>query len=171
MIAIDTNILVYAHRAETPFHSAAKRCMTEQLEGRAAWAIPWPCVHEFLAIVTKPRVFNPPTPLERALEQVDAWLASPSLLLLTEGSGYWPELRTLLGAGHVVGAQIHDARIAALCRLHGVRELWTADRDFTRFAGVVVRNPLVADVVRERPPRYGRRRLAHSARSPSRTTI
>src|SRR6266481_2280249 len=79
VIAIDTSILVYAHRAETPFHSAAKRCMTEQLEGRAAWAIPWPCVHEFLAIVTKPRVFNPPTPLERALEQVDAWLASPSL--------------------------------------------------------------------------------------------
>jgi toxin-antitoxin system PIN domain toxin len=171
VIAIDTNILVYAHRAETPFHSAAKRCVTEQLEGRAAWAIPWPCVHEFLAIVTKPRVFNPPTPLERALEQVEAWLASPSLLLLTEGSGYWPELRALLGAGHVVGAQIHDARIAALCRLHGVRELWTADRDFTRFAGVVVRNPLVADRVREHPPRYGRRRLAHSARSSSRTTV
>ncbi len=157
MIAIDTNILVYAHRSDAPFHTVATRCVAEQVEGRATWAIPWPCIHEFLAIVTKPRVFDPPTPLERALEQVEAWLASPSVLVLSEDAGYWPELRTVLVTGRVVGAQIHDARIAALCRLHGVRELWTADRDFTRFAGLVVRNPLVADSVRARPSRYRRR--------------
>jgi uncharacterized protein len=53
--------------------------------------------------------------------------------------------RALLAAGRVAGAQVHDARIAALCRQHGVRELWSADRDFNRFAGVSVVNPLVGD--------------------------
>ncbi|HEY2385672.1 MAG TPA: TA system VapC family ribonuclease toxin [Candidatus Binatia bacterium] len=160
MIALDTNILVYAHRTDAPFHSVAKHLVAEQVEGRATWAIPWPCIHEFLAIVTRPRVFDPPTPLERALEQVEAWLASPSLLLLSENSAYWAELRAVLAAGQVMGARIHDARIAALCRSHGVRQLWTADRDFSRFTWLVVRNPLVPDAVHERPRRYGR----HTAR-------
>jgi toxin-antitoxin system PIN domain toxin len=157
VIAIDTNILVYAHRVDAPFHPTAKRLVTEQVEGRATWAIPWPCIHEFLAIVTRPHVFDPPTPLERALDQVEAWLASPSLLVLSEGSDYWNDLRALVATGRVVGAQIHDARIAALCRLHGVHELWTADRDFSRFGGLAIRNPLVSDEVRERHVRYGRR--------------
>jgi predicted nucleic acid-binding protein len=72
LIAIDTNILVYAHREDSPFHPTASRCLRELAEGRAAWAIPWPCLHEFLAIVTHPRIYAPPTPLSRALEQIDA---------------------------------------------------------------------------------------------------
>ena len=63
--------------------------------------------------------------------------------MLGEQSTYWSVLRPLLEAGQVTGPQVHDARVAALCRHHGVRELWTADRDFTRFAGLSVRNPLV----------------------------
>jgi predicted nucleic acid-binding protein len=61
LIAVDTNVLVYAHREETPWHDIAKRRLTELAEGRPAWAIPWPCVHEFLAIVTHLRIFSPPT--------------------------------------------------------------------------------------------------------------
>jgi uncharacterized protein len=106
------------------------------------WAIPWPCLHEFLAIVTHPRVYDPPTPLGLALEQVEAWLAAPTLVLLSESDRYWAELRTLVTAGRVMGARIHDARVAALCREHGVRELWSADRDFSRFADFTVTNPL-----------------------------
>src|SRR5262249_253993 len=124
-----------------------------------AWAIPWPCVHEFVGLVTRPRVFRPPTPLEAALVQVDAWLASPSVVLLAEGPGYWSELRAVLDAGRVTGPTVHEARIAALCRAHGVRGLWTAARAFSRFAGLAVRNPLVADVIREQPPRYRARRV------------
>ena len=157
MIAIDTNILVYAHREDAPFHALAKQCVTALAESTAAWAVPWPCVHEFVGIVTRRRVFEPPTPLDVALAQVDAWLASPSVVLLAEGPGYWSELRALLAAGNVSGPQVHDARIAALCRLHGVRELWTADRDFSRF-DLPARNPLVADRAREVTPRYARRR-------------
>jgi hypothetical protein len=111
-------------------------------EGSAPWAIPWPCVHEFLAIVTHPRVFSTPTPLDRALDQVDAWLESPSLVLLAESDEAWPLLREILVQSRVTGPKVHDARVAALCMVHAVRELWTADRDFGRFPALAARNPL-----------------------------
>ncbi|MDD2902504.1 MAG: PIN domain-containing protein [Syntrophales bacterium] len=143
MIAVDTNLLVYAHREDSSWHEAAYARLAELAEGRGPWAIPWPCLYEFLAIVTHPRIFEPPTPLDLALTQVEAWLESPSLALLAESPGYWPELRAVLHSGRVLGPQVHDARIAALCQSHGVRELWTADRDFGRFPSLTVRNPLV----------------------------
>lgn len=143
MIAVDTNILVYAHREDSPFHDAASQRVSELAEGTAPWAIPWPCIHEFLAIVTHPRIYAPPTPLERAFDQVDAWMDSPSLALLAESNLHWPTLRELLAAGRIVGPRVHDARIAALCRQHRVRELWSADRNFSRFAGLTAVNPLV----------------------------
>lgn len=142
MIAIDTNVLVYAHREDASLHDPALRRVKELAESRAPWAIPWPCVHEFLAIVTHPRIFDPPTPRARALGQVEAWLESPSLVLLAEGEGYWLELRALVEGGRIEGPRVHDARIAALCLGHGVRELWSADRDFSRFPDLPVRNPL-----------------------------
>jgi toxin-antitoxin system PIN domain toxin len=143
VIALDTNILVYAHREDSPFNAIACRRVTELAESSSNWAIPWPCLHEFLAVVTHPRIYRPPTPLAQALEQIGAWLESPTLVLLAESAAYWPALRQLLVAGQVVGPQVHDARVAALCRQHGVRELWSADRDFSRFAGINVVNPLI----------------------------
>ena len=142
MIAVDTNLLVYAHRADSAWHDAAVRCLTGLAEGAAPWALPWPCLHEFLAVVTHPRIYDPPTPLAAAIDQVDAWLESPSLTLLAEAAGYWELLRQALRGGRISGPMVHDARVAALCRHHGVRELWTADRDFGRFPGLKVRNPL-----------------------------
>jgi toxin-antitoxin system PIN domain toxin len=144
LIAIDTNILVYAHREDSPFHEAAIRRVRQVAEGRAVWAIPWPCLHEFVAIVTHPRIYDPPTPLARALDQIDAWLESPNVMLLAETVAHWTVLRSTLVEGRVAGAQVHDARVAALCQEHGVTELWSADRDFSRFAGVSIVNPLVA---------------------------
>ena len=143
MIAVDTNILVYAHREDSPFHEQALRCIGELAEGLATWAMPWPCLHEFLAIVTHPRIYTPPTPLPRALDQVDAWLESPSLVLIAETTAHWPTLKELLSAGRIAGPQVRDGRVAALCRQHGVRELWSADRDFSRFGGITVTNPLI----------------------------
>jgi hypothetical protein len=143
VIAVDTNLLVYAHREDSPWHERAFERVRELAEGRAPWAVPWPCVHEFIAIVTHPRIYRPPSPLDVALDQVAAWLESPSLLLLAESPGYWDLVRPVLEGGRVVGPLVHDARIAALCRQHGVIELWSADRDFSRFPAVPVRNPLV----------------------------
>ena len=142
MIAVDTNILVYAHRADSPWHGGAEQCIRGLAEGASPWAIPWPCLHEFLAVVTSPRIFRPPTPLALALEQVDAWLASPSLVLLSESPGHWEALKRLLHAGHISGAMVHDARIATLCVNHGIAALWSADRDFSRFRDLKVVNPL-----------------------------
>ena len=143
MIAVDSNLLVYAHREDSPWHQPAYGRLSELAEGRTPWAIPWPCIHEFLSIVTHVRIYVPPTPLEEAIAQVDAWLESPSVVLLSESEGYWTEIRDTLQAARASGPQVHDARIAALCAQHGVSELWTADRDFGRFAGLTVRNPLV----------------------------
>ncbi len=143
MIAVDSNLLIYAHREESPWHEAAAARLTELAEGKAAWAIPWPCLHEFFAIVTHPKIYDPPTPLDTALDQVSAWLEAPGVVLLSEAEGFWEELRGVLAAGRVTGLQVHDARVAALCQLYGVEELWTADRDFGRFPNLKTRNPLV----------------------------
>lgn len=140
MIAVDTNLLVYAHRADSPWHAAALEAL--ELVARTEWAVPWPCLHEFLSIVTHPRVFSPPTPLPDACKAVSGWLAAPTLRLLGETPDYWEHMARLLRSSQVVGPRIHDARIAALCLVHGVTELWTADRDFSRFPALTTRNPL-----------------------------
>jgi hypothetical protein len=144
MIAVDTNILVYAHRRDAEFHAAAADLVRALAEGRSAWAIPWPCLHEFFAISTHPKIYKPPSTRSQAIAQLDAWLAAPSLSVLGEPAGYWDRLKAVLTTGKVVGPMVHDARIAALCAAHGVRELWSADRNFGRFgSSVSVRNPLV----------------------------
>ena len=142
MIAVDTNILVYAQRMESPWHKAADRCLTELAEGQAPWAIPWPCLHEFLAIVSNPGIWRPPTPMALAREQVESWMQSPSLVLLGAGRGHWAALQRSLRGRKMVGGAVHDARIAALCMEHNVSVLWTADRDFARFQELTVANPL-----------------------------
>lgn len=142
MIAVDTNILVYAHRADSPWHDAARGAI-ENL-GKVRWAIPWPCIHEFLAIATHPKIFSPPTPGAEALLTVDGWRESSTLALLGEGPEHWEELSALVSRAQVTGPRIHDARIAALCLEHGVTELWTADRDFSRYPRLRTRNPLPA---------------------------
>jgi uncharacterized protein len=143
VIAVDTNLLVYAHREDASFHAEALARVTELAVSTSAWAIPWPCLHEFYGVVTHPRIHKPPTPVSRAIDQIEAWLESPSLVLLTESTAHWPTLKDLLTRARVHGPFVHDARIAALCLQHGVKTLWSADRDFARFAPLQVVNPLV----------------------------
>ena len=143
MIALDTNLLVYSHRRDHELHARATAALRSLAEGSEPWAIPWPCVHEFAAIATHPGIFDPPSSLEAAIAQVDAWVESPTLVFLAERFDHWRHLRLLLDAGDARGGRVHDARVAALCLAHGVTELWTADRDFGRFPQIRTRNPLV----------------------------
>jgi toxin-antitoxin system PIN domain toxin len=143
VIAVDSNLLIYSHREDSKFHVAAKELVDSLRHQSAPWAIPWPCVHEFIGIVTHTNIYRPPTSLNQALAAVDAWLASGNLHLLSESPGYFDKLRELALAAKLSGPRIHDARVAALCLHHGVRELWTADRDFSMFPKLKTRNPLV----------------------------
>lgn len=145
MIALDTNLLVYAHREDSEFHAAAKEQVDSLRHQPAPWAVPWPCVHEFIAIVTHSGIYKPASTLTEALGFLDALFASPQLHLLSESSGYFEKLRELATAARLKGPRIHDARIAALCLHHGVSELRSADRDFSAFPQLKVRNPLVRE--------------------------
>ena len=154
MIAIDTNFLVYARRHEAIHHAEAKRLLAELSEGLRPWAIPWPCVYEFLRVITHPRVFKPPTQLAMALEDLDQLFDSPAISLLGEGPGHRAHLRNMVTAGRASGNIAHDAHIAALLREHGVREFWTTDKDFHRFPGIAVRNPFTAEEAHETRVKY-----------------
>jgi toxin-antitoxin system PIN domain toxin len=142
VIAVDTNILVYAHREDSEWYGPALRCVTGLAEGRGAWAIPWPCIHEFYAVATHPKIYRPASRPEQAIAQIEAWQEAPNLVLLGEDEKYWPALKSVIERGKVAGPMVHDAHIAALCLQHGISELWSADRDFSRFAGLRVTNPL-----------------------------
>jgi toxin-antitoxin system PIN domain toxin len=143
VIALDTNLLVYAYREDSEFHALAVGRLRPVVEGDTSWALPWPCVHEFIGVVTSGRVYKPASPLSHVLAFLDSLLTSPQLHLLSESPGYFDKLRKLALAAKLSGPRIHDARIAALCLHHGVSELWSADRDFSAFPQLKMRNPLV----------------------------
>ncbi|MBN8508088.1 MAG: PIN domain-containing protein [Burkholderiales bacterium] len=144
MIAVDTNILVYAHRADSAFHDGARAALESLAVGTRPWALPWPCAHEFFAVVTHPRIYRTPTPAAMAFDQLRALQTVANLVFIAEADGYLAQLEPLALAAKAQGGAIHDARIAAICLSHGVAELWSADRDFSRFASLKVRNPLMA---------------------------
>ncbi len=143
MIAVDSNLLIYAHRFGNDWNESAYELLRELSEGVRPWALPYPCVHEFLRNVTDPRIYEDPTALDAALQQVIAWSSVPSMRLIGESGRHLDLLSALATTGRIRGAMIHDARIAAICLEHGVTELWTADRDFGRFPSLKTRNPLV----------------------------
>ena len=143
VIAVDTNILVYAHRTDSPFYERARSAIETLASGAREWAIPWPCAHEFFAVVTHPRSYKTATPAETAFAQLRALGALANLAFVGETDEYLQHLESLALPAQIRGGAIHDACIAAICVSHGVAELWSADRDFSRFPQIVVRNPLI----------------------------
>ena len=145
MVVLDTNVLVYAHRESSRWHGVAAHLMKELALGLGEWAIPWPCVHEFLGVVTNPRIYKDlASTSEQAWEQLEAWLAAPQLRLLGETDGFPDILRGFIVRPGVVGPKVHDARIAAICVAHGADVLLTNDRDFSLFPELPTRNPFTA---------------------------
>jgi uncharacterized protein len=143
MLALDTNILVYAHRRETAEHDAAMATLRSLAESQVGWAIPWPCVYEFFSVVTNPRIWrgSQSTP-HQAWTQLRAWFDSPSLQLIGETAGFVELLERFVQRARVLGPIVHDARVAAICVAHGVETLLTRDRDFSLFPELSARNPL-----------------------------
>jgi hypothetical protein len=144
VLAVDTNILVYAHRREGDEHEVAMETVRELAEGAELWAIPWPCAYEFFSVVTNVRIWKDAASTPRqAWAQLEAWLGSPSLRLLAEPPDFAETLSKLLVRSRVRGPIVHDARIAAICLAHGVEALLTRDRDFSLFPELAVRDPFV----------------------------
>ena len=143
MIAVDTNLLVYAHRRESRYHEAASSVMRRLAEGNDAWSIPWPCCYEFHSVVTNPRIWrdNATSP-EQAWTQLSAWTASPSTRLIGETEDFLEILENFLRRPRVIGGVVHDARIAAICVAHGVEALLTRDLDFLLFPELKTRDPI-----------------------------
>lgn len=139
MIAVDTNILVYAHREEMPLHVTALSTLVELAESPEPWALPVFCISEFLRVVTHPRLFDPPSTIEDAQEAVEGLLESPSLVVLNPGQHFWPMLNQITMKADARGNLIHDAMIVAVCRENGVRDILSEDRDFSRFEGISLR--------------------------------
>jgi len=144
MIAVDTNVLVYAHRREVSEHRVALDRLRALAKGMDPWAIPWPCVYEFFSVVTSPRIWKQEasTP-ERAWAQLDAWFAAPSPRLIGETQEFASVLAGFVRRPRVRGAVVHDARVAAICVAHGVNTLLTRDRDFALFPELDIENPFV----------------------------
>ncbi len=141
MIAVDTNILVYAYDEAAPLHGRARAAL-DRLASEPAWGLPWIVAGEFLGVLTNPRRFLDPDGA-RVLDALDALISAPGARLLTEPPGHWPLLKTLLAAAKPRGCDVHDARIAAVCIAAGVAEFWTSDRDFSWYPQLRTRNPLV----------------------------
>lgn len=142
MLAVDTNVLVYAHRREAPEHGRAAEVVRDLAEGEAPWAIPWPCIYEFFSVVTNRRIWkSAASSTDQAWSQVAAWLGSPTLRMLAEPDGFDAVLERFARRARVHGPVIHDARIAALCVAHGVDKLLSRDRDFSLFPELVLENP------------------------------
>lgn len=145
MIAIDTNILIYAHRKDFVQHRAAKDALNTLHKSRKNWAIPVVCLHEFLSQVTGFRAPYTPTPVADAFMQIRVWMQSETMTLLHPTDQHLDVLEKVVTLGQARGGQIHDARVAAICLENGVRQLWTADRDFARFAQLLpTHNPVEA---------------------------
>jgi len=141
MIALDTNILVYAHRAGVPEHRAAKRSIEELAGSAGGWCIPFPCIAEFWAVVTHPASAGRPSRRREARQFLDNLIAAGAKILYTR-NGAMERFLDLAVQLDVQGARIFDLQIGLICREAGAREIWSHDRNFIAVPGLVVTDPL-----------------------------
>ncbi|PYQ59988.1 MAG: VapC toxin family PIN domain ribonuclease [Acidobacteria bacterium] len=138
MIAVDTNILIRAHRKDSPRHGEALQRLTSLAEGDVAWGLPVFCMGEFLRVVTHRKIFNPPSSIETALESLMGLLGSPTVRLLSPGPRFPEIFAETIRKAQARGNLVFDAQIAALCLEHAVHGLLTLDRDFSLFPEIRV---------------------------------
>lgn len=151
MTAVDTNVLIHAHREQLPWHSRALEWLRFLSEGMSPWGIPVFCIAEFVRVVSHPRILDPPSTLEQALSALEGLLRSPSLRVLTPGRGYLDMFRAAVLSADARGNLVFDAQIAAVCLEHGASNLLTLDRDFARFPGITVVSPVQAPAAAKLP--------------------
>ncbi len=142
MIAIDTNLLVYAQRRHTPEHRAARRAIERASADRRGWGIPLSCIAEFWCVVTHPASSGGPSPAKEARGFLHELMANGEANVWTPGTGFWERLTQLASDMKIAGARVFDLQIALIALENGATELWSHDRRFGVLPGLVVRDPL-----------------------------
>ena len=140
MIAVDTNVLVYAHRSETDQHGRAATALRRLAEGHEPWGLPVFAVAEFFRVVTHPRALRPPDTRDQALDALEAVMLAPTVRVLSPGPRFWPLFKEAVEDGAGTGNRAFDAQIVAVCREQGVDTILSEDRDFRRFSSIKVRS-------------------------------
>jgi len=141
MIAIDTNLLVYAHRSAAPEHRAARSAIERAANAETGWGVSHPSIAEFWSVVTHASLARPSTAGE-ASSFLRSVLRDGSGQLWLPGSGFGERLLRLATDLKVRGPRIFDLQIALTAIEHGAREMWTHDRQFVSVPGLRVRDPL-----------------------------
>lgn len=141
MVAPDVNVLVYASREELPEHAPCRRWLEGVVQSDAAYGVSDLVLSGFIRVVTHPRIFDPPTPLDSALDFVDVVRTRPNCIALHPGARHWPIFERLCRETRAKGNLVADAYLAALAIESGC-EWVTTDQDFSRFEGLSVSSPL-----------------------------
>ncbi len=142
MIAVDTNLLIYAHRAATPEHRAARRAIERASRDPRGWGVALPSVAEFWSIVTHPSCAGGPSPPERARGFLEALVEDGGADVWSPQPGFWRRLTQLAADLGVAGARIFDLQIGLTAFDNGASEIWTHDRGFAAFPGLRAHDPL-----------------------------
>ena len=141
MIAVDTNLLVYAHRSSLPEHGSAREALERASADRRGWGIALATVAEFWSVVTHPAAARPSTS-EEATAFLTALKADGDMQVWTPGPGFDDRLLQLASDLPVTGARVFDLQIALTVFEHGASEFWTHDHRFAKIPGLRVLDPL-----------------------------
>jgi toxin-antitoxin system PIN domain toxin len=142
VFVVDTNVLVYAADAESPFHPKCRAFLEEARKDPSAWYLTWAICYEFLRVVTHPRVFRRPWTASQAWAFLAALVASPSVGFLAHTDRHAAVAAQVISELPLVaGNQMHDAHTAILMREHGIKTIYTRDTDFHRFPFLEPRDP------------------------------
>lgn len=141
LILIDANLLLYAWDDHSPHHAASRAWLEETLWGQEPAAFSWTVILAFLRLATDSRVFQRPLSISQGAEVVSEWFAASRFVLLQPGERHWEILKGLLIVGQASRKLVMDAHLGALAIEHGAT-LASVDRDFARFPGLKLLNPL-----------------------------
>ena len=141
MILVDANLLVYAHVATFEQHAAAREWLDERINDTAPVGLPWPSLLGFVRLISNPRIFEHPSSVMTAWQQVESWLAAESTWIPLPTVRHQEVLAPLMRSAEGRANLVPDAHIAALAIEHGL-VLCSTDGDFARFDGLGWQNPL-----------------------------
>ena len=141
MLLFDVNVLVYAHREDSPDHAAFKEYVEREMNGDAAYGLSDLVLSGFLRVVTHTRIFAQPTPVKKALEFISAIREGANCVPVSPGPRHWEIFASFCASLHLKGNLIPDAYLAAMAIESGCTWV-TTDRDYARFPSLSWRHPL-----------------------------